>query len=161
MQSVKISAIKEFTEDKLLKKVPLETDKIVFNTFFLKPRQILAFHKHPTTDELFFIVEGVGEFTVGDEQTAVGPTSAIYGPSNVFHGVVNSGDKDMIMISVQGPKPVTMEYKENATIICPVCKQEVILKDNAREGDKIICPRCQAKLTLVKKDAGRFQAVQK
>ncbi|PKN01447.1 MAG: hypothetical protein CVU77_04935 [Elusimicrobia bacterium HGW-Elusimicrobia-1] len=158
MQTVKIDKIKEFAEEKLLKKVPLETDKIVFNNFFLKPGQILPFHKHPATDELFYIVEGAGEFTVGDEQTAAGPTAAVYGPAGVYHGVVNSGDKDMVMISVQGPKPVETIFKENAAIICPVCKQEVILKDNAKEGDKLVCPRCQAKLTL-KKDGAKFVAV--
>ena len=117
MQAIKVDDIKEFNADKFLKKVPLNTDKIVFNTFCFKPRQILPFHKHPATDELFYIIEGVGEFTVGNESVIVGPTSAVYGPANVFHGLVNSGDKDMVVISVQAPKPVETTYAENATVI--------------------------------------------
>lgn len=160
MQTVKISEIKEFAKEKFLKKVPLETDKIVFNTFYFQPRQILPFHKHPATDELFYIVEGIGEFTVGNEQVIVGPTSAVYGPAEVFHGIVNSGDKNMVMISVQGPKSVETEYAENSTIICPVCKQEVILKAGTKEGDRIICPRCQSKLVISKGPDGKWQAKQ-
>ena len=158
MQATKLSDIKEFNVDKFIKKVPLDTDKIVFNTFYFKPKQFLPFHKHPVTDELFYVVEGVGEFTVGNEQIIVGPTSSIYGPLNTFHGVVNSGDKDLVMISVQGPKPIETIFAENATVVCPVCKQEFILKSNVVEGDKYVCPRCQAKLTVAKTSDGKWEA---
>jgi uncharacterized cupin superfamily protein len=109
---------------------------------------------------LFYIVEGVGEFTVGNEQVIVAAGSVVYGNTDVFHGVVNSGDKDMVVISVQAPKPVTTVFAENATVICPVCGQEVILKADAKPGDKIVCPRCQAKLTLSKLPDGKWQATQ-
>ena len=160
MQTVKISEIKEFATEKFLKKVPLETDKIVFGTFYFKPKQFLPFHKHPATDELFYIVEGVGEFTVGNESIIVGPTSSVYGPADVFHGVVNSGDKDMVVISVQAPKPVETVFAENSTVICPVCKQEFILKDGVKDGDKYVCPRCQAKLKITKSKDGKWVAKQ-
>jgi quercetin dioxygenase-like cupin family protein len=160
IQTVKVSDIKEFNADKFLKKVPLNTDKIVFNTFYFKPRQILSFHKHPATDELFYIVEGVGEFTVGNESITVGPTSSVYGPANVFHGLVNSGDKEMVVISVQAPKPVESTYAENATVTCPVCKQEFILKEGVKEGDIYICPRCGAKLRVSKTADGKWIATQ-
>ena len=160
IQTVKVNEIKEFNLDKFLKKVPLDTDKIVFNTFFFKPRQILSFHKHPATDELFYIVEGVGQFTVGNESAIVGPTSTVYGPANVFHGLVNSADKDMVVISVQAPKPVEITYAENATVTCPVCKQEFILKEGVKEGDIYICPRCGAKLKVSKTADGKWIAIQ-
>jgi quercetin dioxygenase-like cupin family protein len=160
IQTVKVDDLKEFNPDKFIKKVPLDTDKIVFNTFFFKPRQILPLHKHPATDELFYIVNGVGEFTVGNENVIVGPTSAIYGPANVFHGLVNSGDKEMVVISVQSPKPVESIYAENATVTCPVCKQEFILKEGVKEGDIYICPRCGAKLRVTKTKDGKWIGVQ-
>jgi len=160
MQKVKISDIKEFSAEKFLKKVPFDTEKIVFNTFYFKPKQNLVFHKHPATDEMFYVVEGVGEFVVGSERTVVGPTSAVYGPANVNHGLENSGDKEMIVISIQAPKPVEMVAAENSIIICPVCKQEVIVADSTKEGDKLVCPRCQAKLTLSKGADGKWSAKQ-
>ncbi len=160
LQTVRINDIKEFNVDKFLKKVPLDTDKIVFNEFNFKPRQFLPFHKHPATDELFYIVEGTGEFTVGDKSTSVGPTSAVYGPANVFHGLVNSGDREMVVISVQSPKPVENVYAENATLKCPVCKQEFILKEGVKEGDMYICPRCGAKLKVTKSADGKWIGIQ-
>jgi len=160
IQTVKVNDIREFNVDKILKKVPLATDKLVFNTFYFKPRQILPFHKHPATDELFYIVEGVGEFTVGNDSITVGPTAAVYGPTNVFHGLVNSGDKEMVVVSVQAPKPVEIIYAENATLSCPVCKQEFILKEGVKEGDIYICPRCGAKLKVSKNKDGKWIGIQ-
>ena len=156
METVKLDDIREFSEEKLVKKQPLKTDKVAYNTFFLKPFQILPFHRHPATDEVFHIVEGQGEFTVGSEQKIVSAGATVYGPAATFHGVVNSGQKDMVMISVQAPKPVETEFKENATIICPVCKQELILKDSAGAGDELVCPRCGAHLILMPKEGGGF-----
>ena len=160
LQMVKVNDIKEFNADKFIKKAPLTTEKFVFNTFFFKPRQILPFHKHPASDELFYIVEGVGEFTVGNESVTVGPTSSVYGPADVFHGLVNSGDKEMVVFSVQAPRPVTTTYAENATVKCPVCGQEIILKADVKEGDIYICPRCGAKLKVSKAKDGTWIAIQ-
>ncbi|MCL4458773.1 MAG: cupin domain-containing protein [Chloroflexi bacterium] len=159
MEYTKISEIKEFSAERFLKKVPLTTEKIVFNAFNFRPRQILPLHKHPTTDELFYVIEGTGEVTIGNEQRTIGPTSVIYGPADVWHGIVNAGEDDMVVISVQAPKPVEMVYAENSTVICPVCKQEVILKVDTKEGDLITCPRCQARLKLSRVD-GKWTAVQ-
>ena len=41
LQTVKVKDLEEFTDGQFMKKVPLQTDKLVFNTFFFKPRQIL------------------------------------------------------------------------------------------------------------------------
>ena len=160
IQAIKINDIKAFSADKFLKKVPLDTDKIVFNTYYFKPRQFLPFHKHPAADELFYIVEGAGEFTVGNESMIVGPASAVYGPANVFHGLVNSGENEMVVISVQAPKPVENVYAENATVTCSVCKQEFILKEGVKEGDIYICPRCGAKLKISKTADGKWIGIQ-
>jgi len=160
MQTVKVNDIKEFNTDKLMKKVPFDTDKLIFNTYYFKPRQVLPLHKHPAADELFYIVEGVGEFTVGSNSTTVGPTSAVYGPADVFHGLVNSGNTDLVLISIQAPKPVETVYAENASMICSVCKQEIIVKADAKEGDIYICPRCGAKLRLSKGSDGKWIGTQ-
>ena len=126
----------------------------------MEPRQLLKFHKHPTTDEIFYFVEGRGQFTVGDNQVMVDSGSVVYGPADTYHGIVNSGDKEMIVVSIQGPKPVKMQYAENATIACPVCGQEDIIPANAKEGDIYICPRCGAKLRLSKDKNGKWTATQ-
>jgi mannose-6-phosphate isomerase-like protein (cupin superfamily) len=160
IQKINVSDIKEFSTDAYMKKTPLDTDKFVFNTFYFSPRQILPFHKHPATDELFYIVDGVGQFTLGNENVMVGPGTTVYGPANVYHGLINHGNKELVVISVQSPKPVTLVYADNSTMACPVCRQELILKDDVKEGDIYVCPRCGAKLKVTKAKDGTWIGVQ-
>lgn len=160
IKTVNINDIREFDSKDILKKVPLETDKFVFNTYFLEPRQLLRLHMHPASDELFYIIEGRVQFSVGNNQVMVDSGSVVYGPAKIPHGIVNSGNNPIVMLSVQAPKPVQITYVENSSIICPVCEQENIIPKDAKEGDIITCPRCQAKLKLSKTKDGKWLATQ-
>ena len=160
IKMVNLSDIKGFDPKELMKKVPLASEKIVFNGYFFEPAQVLRLHKHPAAEEFFFIVEGDGQFTVGNDQVMVHDGSIIFGPANTPHGLVNSGTRNMVMVSVQGPKPVTTEYIQNASVKCTVCGQENIIPENAKDGDIIVCPRCHAKLKLSKMKDGSWQATQ-
>jgi mannose-6-phosphate isomerase-like protein (cupin superfamily)/DNA-directed RNA polymerase subunit RPC12/RpoP len=160
IQTVNLNDIREFDKKDILKMSPLTTDKFVFNTFFFSPGQVLKLHKHPASDELFYIVEGRGQFTVGDNQVMVDSGSVIYGPAGVPHGLVNSGDTGIVMTSLQSPKPVKITYIEHAGAKCAVCGQENIIPANAKAGDIITCPRCHAKLKLSKDKDGNWLTTQ-
>jgi len=156
VQSVNLSDIRAYGKDALVKKNPLKTDKFVFNTYFLAPRQVLGLHKHETSDELFYVVEGNGQLTVGNDQIMASAGTAVYGPANVPHGIVNSGNDNMMVISVQAPTPVKIEALNNSSMICSVCGQEDIIPAGAKEGDTYECPRCHAKFKLYKTAEGKW-----
>ena len=120
----------------------------------------MKLHKHPASDELFYIVEGRGQFTVGNNQVMVDSGAVVYGPLDTPHGLVNSGENEIVMISVQSPKPVQMKYIENASAACAVCGQENIVPEGAKEGDIITCPKCHAKLRLSKTKDGKWMTTQ-
>ena len=155
-QTVNLGDIRQFDPKEMIKKGPLTTDKFVFNTFFFSPRQVLKLHKHPASDELFYIVEGKGQFAVGANKFPVTAGSVVYGPANVMHGLVNSGDAGIVLISVQSPKPVTTVFAEKAAAKCPVCGQENLVPENAKAGDIVTCPRCGAKFKLSKDKDGNW-----
>ena len=159
-QTVNLNDIKQFDQKEMIKKGPLTTDKLVFNTFFFSPRQVLKLHKHPASDELFYIVEGKGQFTVGANTFPVESGSVVYGPANVMHGLVNSGGAGIVLISVQSPKPVTTVFAEKAIAKCPVCGQENIVPEGAKAGDIVTCPRCGAKFKLSKDKDGSWVGTQ-
>lgn len=160
LQTINLADVREFDTKDMVKKNPIVTDKLVFNTYFFAPGQVLKLHKHPGTDELFYVAEGMGQFTVGDKQVMVSSGSAVYGPANVPHGLVNSGDAGMVLISIQAPKPVKMTYIEHAAAKCSVCGQENIIPADAKVGDIITCPRCHAKLKLSKDTEGNWVTTQ-
>lgn len=158
MSLVELSSIREFGKNELVKKTPLQTDKVAYLTYFLAPRQILPLHAHPGSDEIFYVVEGLGQFTVGSDQKVVSAGTTVYGPADVTHAIVNSGRQDMVVISVQAPTPVQMKYAENASVACAVCGQEMVIPVTAKVGDILVCPRCQAKMKLSKSKTGTWVA---
>ena len=51
-------------------------------------------HAHPE-DEFFFVLEGTAEFHLAGETRMAGPYTSFYCPSNVLHGIRNTGEKEL------------------------------------------------------------------
>jgi mannose-6-phosphate isomerase-like protein (cupin superfamily) len=69
-------------------------------------------HKHPTTDELFFIIKGRFKFRIGDTELVAQTGELIQGKMNLPHTFENIGDEPGVFLSVKGPKPVDREMLE-------------------------------------------------
>ena len=54
-------------------------------------------------EEVYFIVEGMGEMCLGEERQALHTGQLVYIPSSVFHQLTNLGDTPMKMIYCYGP----------------------------------------------------------
>ena len=67
----------------------------------------IPLHKHPTTDELFYIIKGRFRFKVGDKTLVASPGDLVQGKMDVPHTFENIGDEPGVFLSVKGPKPVT------------------------------------------------------
>lgn len=63
-------------------------------------------HKHPTTDELFFILKGRIKFKVGDKELVAISGDLVQGRMDIPHTFENIGDEPAAFLSVKGPKPV-------------------------------------------------------
>jgi len=70
--------------------------------------QKVGLHKHPTTDELFFILKGKLEFRVGDKQLVATEGDVVQGKMDIPHAFRNIGDEPAAFLSVKGPKPVDL-----------------------------------------------------
>lgn len=67
---------------------------------------MVVLHKHPTTDELFFIIKGKINFRVGDRELVVVEGDIVQGKMDIPHAFENVGDEPAAFLSVKGPKPV-------------------------------------------------------
>ena len=54
--------------------------------------QSITPHYHPQTEEIYYILEGLGEMRLGDERRSVGSGDAIAIPPGVEHQITNTGD---------------------------------------------------------------------
>lgn len=50
------------------------------------------------TEELAYVVTGVGELRLDEGEVPFGPGAALYVPAGVWHAVVNTGDEPVTMV---------------------------------------------------------------
>ncbi len=63
---------------------------------------IQRIHNH-FPEQIYFILEGFGQMTVGNETQTVEVGDCIFIPSNEPHGLVNGGNEKLIYFSVAAP----------------------------------------------------------
>ncbi|OFW59401.1 MAG: hypothetical protein A2W01_08795 [Candidatus Solincola sediminis] len=84
---------------KVLKKKDVQ---VVYLKF--KPGEELPLHT-TKVDVFFYIVEGRGKVTVGDEQEVVGEKEIIFSPADIPHALENAGDGLFKVLVVKTPNP--------------------------------------------------------
>lgn len=65
----------------------------------LDPGAIYPFHKHPAP-ELYYVIRGTAQWTVGNDTFAVRPGTAIHTPPNTRHQVINTGSDTLQLLYV-------------------------------------------------------------
>ena len=60
-------------------------------------------HKHPDHEEVFYVVSGHGQITVGIESDSIEPGSLILVPPGLEHVLFNDGDETLKVLSVVSP----------------------------------------------------------
>jgi quercetin dioxygenase-like cupin family protein len=65
---------------------------VLMGVLELAPRAIYSAHKHPAP-ELYYVISGTAEWTVGAETFTVEPGTAIYHPPDTLHRMINTGDE--------------------------------------------------------------------
>lgn len=56
-------------------------------------------------DMLFYVIQGTGKISIGDEEAVVGPTDIVLSPKNIPHGVYASEGEDFHVLVVKTPSP--------------------------------------------------------
>jgi quercetin dioxygenase-like cupin family protein len=78
---------------------------------YLKPGDGPPDHVHFNQDEMFFILEGTCEVTVGGQTTTAGPGTLVFVPRNVVHRFKNVGDATMRMLEWSLPGGLDHYFK--------------------------------------------------
>jgi mannose-6-phosphate isomerase-like protein (cupin superfamily) len=69
----------------------------------LKPGARTAPHHHPKTEEIYYILRGSGEMTIGQQSRSVGPGDAIAIPPGEVHTILNSGAEQLVFLCCCAP----------------------------------------------------------
>jgi mannose-6-phosphate isomerase-like protein (cupin superfamily) len=69
----------------------------------LPPGAAIGRHYHLETEELYYILDGTGEMSVGAETQTVGGGDCILIPRNEIHTLRNTGNQTMRLLLICGP----------------------------------------------------------
>lgn len=61
------------------------------------------FHKHPTMEELIYVVEGRAEQWVERDKRILGPGEMAHIPADVVHGTYNGFDEALVFLAILSP----------------------------------------------------------
>lgn len=115
MSCINLMEKKAYAEGSAPSKVnQLTTKDLTADTYYFKAGQVLAWHRHPTGDQIFFIQSGTGTFFLqkdGEEEKSckVGPENTILAEKNVWHKLV--ADKGELIASQVTRQPAGMETR--------------------------------------------------
>jgi len=83
---------------KFFKSTLFESQHLMLGLNCLEPGQTQSVHAHDGQDKFYFVVEGEGDFSVGDEQQRAGPGMVVWAPAGVPHGVTNAGEARLVVL---------------------------------------------------------------
>jgi mannose-6-phosphate isomerase-like protein (cupin superfamily) len=98
-------AFSQAGQDKPFKHTFFQSDRMLVGLNTLAPGQAQHLHDHHDQDKFYFVVEGEGVFTVGDEQQTCGSGMLVLAPAGVPHGVENHGAALLSFLTVIAPFP--------------------------------------------------------
>ncbi len=105
MEVAEIAALQRFGAEKMQKINLFETERMFCDIYCLEPGQAQQPHAHAGADKVYVVLEGEGEFSVGDERRRLSGGFAVLAPAEIDHGVRNVSDGRLTVLVFMAPNP--------------------------------------------------------
>lgn len=102
MSKVSVSEMIEFRDKRRVRKPLVSEAQLESELVCYEPGQGTQEHFHRDQEEIYYIVEGCGSITIGDEVMAVSAGDMVFSPVDTPHSI-QTGAERMVMIFVKGP----------------------------------------------------------
>ena len=103
MEKFDLKSMVAFNPEKMAKVDIASSAHLITGLNCFEPGQVQKVHAHPGADKLYYVVEGQGEFEVGDEKQTLSAGALLYVPEDVPHGVANSSSNRLVVLIVITP----------------------------------------------------------
>jgi len=91
--------------NKFFKSTLFKTKRMLLGLNCLDPGQTQSVHTHADQDKFYFVVDGEGEFQVGEETRKCGPGLVVWVPAGAKHGVTNTRTHALVLLVGIAPAP--------------------------------------------------------
>lgn len=94
-----------FSEEKMKKNSLFDSPHLFYDAYCLLPGQSQKVHAHDGSDKIYYVLQGIGSFTIGDEEEDLGEGHAVIASAGVTHGVRNDTQENLVLLVTMAPKP--------------------------------------------------------
>ena len=94
-----------FSEEKLQKNALFDSPHLFYDAYCLLPGQSQKVHAHDGSDKVYYVLQGTGRFTVGDEERDLAEGHAVIARAGDPHGVRNASEEDLVLLVTMAPRP--------------------------------------------------------
>ncbi len=105
MESKRVSDSIKFSEEKLQKNSLFDSPRLFYDVYCLLPGQEQKVHAHENSDKVYYVLEGTGYFTVGEQEAALGKDHAVVARAGEPHGVRNASEENLVLLVTMAPPP--------------------------------------------------------
>jgi len=82
---------------------PIQAETFCMGYVTLEPHGGQVPWHNQEQEEVYLVLDGIGEMCLGEERVRINAGQAVYIPRKVFHQLTNAGEKPMHMIYCYGP----------------------------------------------------------
>jgi len=94
-----------FNPEKLFKATLAHSERLMLGLNCLEPGQVQKIHDHADQDKFYFVLEGEGLFTLGEEEITASSGMLVWAPAGVPHGVSNQSTQRLVILMGIAPAP--------------------------------------------------------
>jgi mannose-6-phosphate isomerase-like protein (cupin superfamily) len=94
-----------FSEEKMKKNSLFDSPHLFYDAYCLLPGQAQKIHAHEGSDKVYYVLRGIGRFTVGDEEEDLGEGRAVIARAGAPHGVRNETEENLVLLVTMAPRP--------------------------------------------------------
>ena len=94
-----------FSEEKMKKNALFDSPHLFYDAYCLLPGQSQKIHAHEGSDKVYYVLQGTGRFTVGEEERDLGADNAVIARAGDPHGVRNETQEDLVILVTMAPRP--------------------------------------------------------
>jgi quercetin dioxygenase-like cupin family protein len=106
---IRVAEHAELSPNKMAKIALATTRRAQLDLYCVGPGQSQAVHAHADQDKIYYVIEGAGQFTLGAREERLDAGDALVAPSGAPHGLVNDGDRPLLVLVVVTPPPAHAE----------------------------------------------------
>ena len=111
MEVKRIPDLISFRSGKMLKANLFESERMFCDLYCFEPGQEQALHDHEGNDKLYYVLQGSGLFTVGEETRPLEEGDATWAPSGELHGVKNHSGHRLVCLVFMAPHPQPEKFR--------------------------------------------------